>query len=221
MESISAFDVIGPVMIGPSSSHTAGAVRIALLARKIVHADIAQADIILYGSFAATYAGHGTDRALVAGLLGFQPDDPRIRDAFAWAEKAGLGYSITTGESSGGMHPNTVDIALLRSGGTVTRVRGVSTGGGAAAIVAIDGAAMELTGEFPTILVKQRDEPGVASHLTRCLAEAGINIASMHIHREGRGKTAFTVVETDQRVDPHLVRLLRDYPSILDVNLID
>ncbi len=221
MESISAFDVIGPVMIGPSSSHTAGAVRIALLARKIVHADIDRADITLYGSFAATYAGHGTDRALVAGLLGFLPDDPRIRDAFAWAEKAGFVYDIATGESTGDMHPNTVDIAVHRSNGIVTRVRGVSTGGGAAAIVAIDGAAMELTGELPTILVKQRDEPGVAAHLTRCLADAGINIASMNIHREGRGKTAFTVVETDQRVDPGIMGRLRDYPSILDANLIE
>lgn len=221
MENISVFDVVGPVMIGPSSSHTAGAVRMAALARKIVHGDIVRAEITLYGSFAATYKGHGTDRALVAGLLGFLPDDPRIRDAFAWAAREGLAYSFAFDHDDNDVHPNTADMVLTRRGGAVHRVRGVSTGGGAAEIRSIDGVEMVMTGEFNTILVRQRDEPGVVAHIARSLSDAGVNIAFMRLYREARGGAAYTIVETDQAIPAEAMRTLERYPSIVSANLIE
>lgn len=221
METISAFDVVGPIMIGPSSSHTAGALRIAALARKIVHGRIVRAEFILYGSFAATYRGHGTDRALVAGLLGFDTGDVRIRDSFALAKEAGMDFSFTVDRSGKETHPNTVEIRAAREDGAEFSVTGVSVGGGAAEIRNIDGVDLVLTGEYNSILVKQRDEPGVAAHITKCLAEDGVNIAFMNVYREGKGKTAYTVVEVDQFVQDKTIAAIKEYPGIVQVRLIE
>lgn len=221
MENLSAFDVIGPVMIGPSSSHTAGALRIASLARKIVKGDVKKAEFVLYGSFAETYRGHGTDRALVAGILGFDAGDLRIRESFDWAARAGVSFSFIVDNKTVPDHPNTVDIAVTRSDGSVLRVTGVSTGGAAAEIRRLNGVDLVLTGEYNTILVKQRDEPGVAAHVTRCLADGRVNIAFMRLYREGKGKIAYTIVETDQHIEEDVLRRILEYPSIVGATLIE
>lgn len=221
METLSAFDVVGPVMIGPSSSHTAGALRIASLARKIAKRDVRRVEFVLYGSFAETYRGHGTDRALVAGILGFDAGDMRIRDSFAWAEREGVEFSFRVDARTKVEHPNTVDIALTRADGKVVSLTGVSTGGGAAEIRRLNGIELVITGEYNTILVKQRDEPGVAAHVTSCLAEGKVNIAFMRLYREGKGRTAYTIVETDQSIGADVLERILDYPSIVGVTLIE
>lgn len=214
MKEISVFDVIGPVMIGPSSSHTAGALKIALLAGKIVSGKIVRADFVLYGSFAKTYRGHGTDRALIAGTLGFGPADPRIRDSFQWAEKAGLSYSFRTDENQRDVHPNTVDIFLENERGEKTYVRGVSVGGGNCRLENIDGISVDLTGNYTTLLIRQHDTAGVVAYITNCLGSKGVNIAFMRLYRESKGKTAYTVIETDGEIPEEVVEKIRLNPEI-------
>ena len=148
MSFISVFDVLGPNMIGPSSSHTAGAALIAHLAHKLIPAPLKRADFTLYGSFARTYQGHGTDRALLGGILGFTPDDLNIRDSFNIARQRGLEYSFTPNRTETDVHPNTVDIRMENTQGQVMTVRGESLGGGKVRIVAIDGVPVDFTGEY-------------------------------------------------------------------------
>lgn len=220
MKEISVFDVIGPVMIGPSSSHTAGALKIALLAGKLVSGKIVRADFVLYGSFAKTYRGHGTDRALIAGTLGFGTADPRIRDSFAWAEKAGLAYSFRADETQRDVHPNTVDITLENDKGEKTYVRGVSTGGGNCRIENIDGISVDLTGDYTTLLIRQHDTAGVVAYITGCLSARDVNIAFMRLYRESRGKTAYTVIETDGDIPAEAVEEIRRGPEINSAMLV-
>lgn len=221
METISAFDVIGPVMVGPSSSHTAGALRIATLVRKLVGGRIASVEFVLYGSFAETCRGHGTDRALVAGILGFSAGDLRIRDSFQWAEKQGLHYSLRIETDIQPEHPNTVESIVTKPDGTAVRVVGVSTGGGAAELRSIDGVAVVLTGEYNTVFIRQKDEPGVVGYVANCLANHAVNIAFMRLYREGKGKTAYTIVETDECIDTQVLDEITAYPSILSATLIE
>ena len=145
MAFISAFDVLGPNMIGPSSSHTAGAVAISLLAQKMINGPVKKADFILYGSFAKTYKGHGTDRALLGGIMGFETDDIRIRNSFAIADERGLCYTFTTNEREKEVHPNTVDIRLENEKGDVLTVRGESLGGGKVRITRINQVDVDFT----------------------------------------------------------------------------
>ena len=187
MIGISLFDVIGPNMVGPSSSHTAGAVSMALLARKIFYKEkktrerlIRRADFTLYGSFAKTYRGHGTDRALLGGMLGFETDDLRIRDAFSYAEANGLEYSFSVSEDKD-MHPNTADMDLTGMDGRKLFVRGVSLGGGKVKITRLNQIEVDFTGEYSTLIVSQTDKQGVAAHITKCLSDCGVNIAFMRI----------------------------------------
>ena len=184
MKELSVFDIIGPNMIGPSSSHTAGALRIALLAGKMIKKDIKRVDFTLYGSFARTWRGHGTDKALVAGILGFDTEDYRIRDSFYYAEKAGIEICFHTDISRTDIHPNTVAIAIEEISGETTTVVGASVGGGAAIIREINGVEISLSGEYNTILVRQMDKPGVLAHITRCLSDWDINIAFTKLYRE-------------------------------------
>lgn len=213
MKEISIFDVLGPNMIGPSSSHTAGAVRIALIARKIVGDDIASVNFSLYGSFAKTCKGHGTDRALVAGILGFYPDDERIKNSFAYAQKEGI--SFTFGEKQNiGFHPNTVVITIMGKQGQISIVRGSSIGGGEIIINNINGVDIDLTGEYYTILVRQKDEPGVVSHITKCLAAYDVNIAFMKLYREDKGAVAYTIVEADNPICKSVLKMIEDDSAI-------
>ena len=186
MKEFSIFDIIGPNMIGPSSSHTAGALRIAQLARGMISGEIVRADFTLYGSFARTYRGHGTDRALIAGVLGFGTEDSRIRDSFQWAEKMGLAWSFTTDTQNKDCHPNTADILLTNREGERSLVTGVSVGGGAAVIKRINGVDIDLTGEYYTILVRQKDTPAEVEAISSTQADNHINIAFMRLYHIGR-----------------------------------
>lgn len=197
VKEISVFDIIGPNMIGPSSSHTAGALRIALIAGKLAPGRIVEAEFTLYGSFARTYKGHGTDRALLAGLLGFGTQDERIRDSFSCADKAGLRYRFTADGTKNDLHPNTVDILLRCEDGTQTRVRGVSVGGGSCRIERINGVEVSLSGDYATLIIRQKDTAGVVARITAVLGRRGINIAFMRLYRESRGQTAYSIIEAD------------------------
>ncbi|MGL4735926.1 MAG: L-serine ammonia-lyase, iron-sulfur-dependent subunit beta [Cellulosilyticaceae bacterium] len=220
MKEISVFDVIGPNMIGPSSSHTAGALRIALFVKKLLHAPVKHVEFVLYGSFAQTYKGHGTDKALVAGILGMGTEDEGIRTAFEQADEAAITYTFTIGEDNPDYHPNTVEVIVTDQRGEITKVRGASIGGGNIRIHEIQGIEVEFTGEYVTIIIKQQDTPGVIAHMTTCLSHYHINIAYMKLYRESKGSLAYTIIETDEMVDHKVVEEMREHPSILDVNII-
>lgn len=220
MSFISVFDVLGPNMIGPSSSHTAGAAAIAFLARKMLNGELVKADFTLYGSFARTYRGHGTDRALLGGIMGFSTDDRRIPDSFAIADEIGLSYSFTTNEKETEVHPNTVDIRMEDSLGHVLTVRGESIGGGKVRITRIDQVEVDFSGEYSTLIVVQQDKPGVVAHITRCLSEKNVNIAYMKLYREEKGSTAYSIVESDDKLPPEAVEQIRGNKYVTDVMLI-
>ncbi len=199
MAKYGVFDIIGPSMTGPSSSHTAGACRLALTARRIAGGDVAKAEFVLYGSFAKTGRGHGTDKALIGGILGMEPDDERIVSAYELAREAGLTVDIAFSEEERA-HPNTVGIRITNESGEVTEVVGESVGGGNIRIVEINGLDVELTGDYPTLIVQYQDVPGVVAVVTHVLAQHRINIAFMRVFRHGRGADAYMTIETDQQV---------------------
>lgn len=200
MANFSVFDIIGPRMTGPSSSHTAGACRLANVARHIARDDVACVLFTLYGSFKQTGAGHGTDKALIAGVLGMLPDDSRIIDAYAVAEAAGLVFSFEKADEPSTYHPNTARIQITGSNGDVTDVVGCSVGGGNIRIKEINGLSVEITGDYPTLIIQYRDVPGVVSVVTHVLAQHGINIAFMQVFRHGKGADAYMSIETDQPI---------------------
>jgi L-serine dehydratase len=195
----SIFDVVGPVMIGPSSSHTAGAVRLGLLARAILGSEPVRARILLHGSFASTGRGHGTDLALVAGLLGMRIDDPGIRDARDEAIERGLEVLFEDADL-GDWHPNTARFELEDSSARMLSVTGSSLGGAEVVVTRIDDFDVEITGELPTLVVTHSDRKGVIAGVTAALAEGGCNIATMSDSREKRGERALMLVQTDARV---------------------
>ena len=220
MAFISVFDVLGPNMIGPSSSHTAGAEIIAFLAQKMITPPLVRVSFTLYGSFAKPYHGHGTDRALLGGIMGFSADDTRIRDSFDIAAKRGLAYSFTPNETETDIHPNTVDIRMENAEGQVMTVRGESLGGGKVRIVRINGVKVDFSGEYNALIVVQQDKPGVVAHITNILSEHGVNIAFMRLFREAKGHTAYTIVESDERLPEGVSKLLRQNPNITDVMVV-
>lgn len=219
MKKTSVFDIIGPVMIGPSSSHTAGALRIALVANKIFKSKIDSAIFTLYGSFAKTYRGHGTDRALLGGIMGFNTEDARIKDSFGIADKNGIKYKFIEGEENKDFHPNTVKIDIEGSDKKLSII-GESIGGGSIVITQINGIDVKFTGEYTSIIVQQVDKPGVAAHITNVLMNENINIAFMSIFRESKGEKAFTVLEIDNNVDESITEKLSSHENIINVFLI-
>ena len=220
MEFISVFDVLGPNMIGPSSSHTAGAAVIAFLAQKMITQPLKQVDFTLYGSFAKTYQGHGTDRALLGGIMGFSTDDTRLRDSFRIAQERGLIYHFTTNETETDVHPNTVDIRMENAAGRVMTIRGESLGGGKARIVRINGVTVDFTGEYCAAIVVHQDTPGVVAHITKIISEYNVNIAFMRVFRDAKGHTAYTIVESDDRLPEEMIEPLRQNPHIQDVMIV-
>lgn len=220
MNFLSIFDVIGPNMIGPSSSHTAGAVSIALMARKLFSEEIAKVTFTLYGSFAKTYQGHGTDRALLGGILGFPTYDERIRDSFAHAKEMGVAYKFVIDEETTTNHPNTTDILLTGVTGREMSIRGESIGGGKMKIVRLNGIDVEFTGEYSTLIVKQLDKPGVVAHITQALSEHSVNIAFMRLFREDKGATAYTVVESDEPIPSEVLDQIRTNENVANLVLI-
>lgn len=220
MTFISLFEVIGPNMVGPSSSHTAGAVSMALLARKLFPAEIKKVEFTLYGSFAKTYRGHGTDRALLGGIMGFETDDLRIRDSLSIAKERNLDYHFSIGQDTGEEHPNTADIDMTGVNGERLFVRGVSIGGGKVKIVRLNQIDVDFTGEYSTLIISQTDRPGVVAHITKVLSEREVNIAFMRLFREEKGAKAFTVVESDERIPDEVVERIRENPLVSDVMLV-
>lgn len=194
---MSLLDVIGPVMVGPSSSHTAGACRIALLARHTFLQPVLRAQLSLHGSFAKTGKGHGTHQALVAGLLGYYPDDPRIPDAFVHAEKQGLEVQFDE-KDLGDVHPNTVCIRLENAQERVS-VIGSSLGGGLVRLLKVNEFEANFSGSYHTLLVEHEDRPGVIARVARILADDEVNIATIHSARQKRGGRALMSVEVDRR----------------------
>ncbi|EHM10641.1 L-serine dehydratase, iron-sulfur-dependent, beta subunit [Thermanaerovibrio velox DSM 12556] len=188
-------EIVGPVMVGPSSSHTAGAVRLGNLARLCWGGEVREVDLFLRGSFAATFWGHGTDKALLAGIMGFSPSDESLKDSFRIAAERGLKYRFHA-EKVDGAHPNSVRF-VMRDDDKVMEVVGASLGGGAVELQEVDGFSLRASGELPTMITFHRDEPGVIAAVSAILAEAGINVASMNVHRQGRGKGAAMVLELD------------------------
>lgn len=198
------FDIVGPVMIGPSSSHTAGAVRLGLMARAILGEEPVRAGIQLTGSFARTYRGHGTDKALAAGILGFSPDDDRIREALDLAPSLGLELAFQKVEIPD-VPPNTAILYLTGAGGRMVKVQGSSIGGGNIRITGINRFAVELTGELPALITVHRDRPGVMMQVTSILAKEGLNIAFMRLFRQRRGEMAMMILELDELPSPAAV----------------
>lgn len=212
----SIFDIIGPVMIGPSSSHTAGAARLGKMARCIFGNTPKKVDMTLYGSFAKTYKGHGTDRALLGGLLGFKEDDKRIRNAKELAGEAGLDYTFIESPLDIG-HPNVVKFDLYGDNNRHMSVVGRSIGGGQIMITEVDGNDMSITGDEFTLVVFHEDRPGAISLISQALSESDINIASMRVFRKGKYKDAVMVITTDSVVNPITVQFMRECPGIQDV----
>lgn len=196
MSNISVFDIMGPVMIGPSSSHTAGAERLGKAARNICGNNIKSATFYLHGSFAKTYKGHGTDKALVAGILGMETDDEKIKSSFAIAKEKGIDITFCEADL-GNVHPNTVKIELTKLDDTVVTVTGSSIGGGDIIIINIDGDEVEFTGKLPVIIIRHIDKPGMVSKISLIIALYGVNIATLKVGRQTKGQIATTVIESD------------------------
>ena len=220
---IGLFDVIGPVMVGPSSSHTSGANSIAWTARQIFSGTPVKVDFTLYGSFADTFRGHGTDRALVGGILGYRSDDVRIRNSFEIAKEAGILVSFTPDRDTDVGFPNVVDIVMEAADGHSLLVRGESLGGGRIRITRMNNIKVDFTGEYSTLIVGHRDEAGTLAFITSRLANHEINIAFMMLFREKkeRGGPAFTVIEADDFLPEELEDELLSYPTIESVDMIE
>ena len=217
---INIFDMMGPVMVGPSSSHTAGAARIGNMGRTLLGEEVARADIGLHGSFAETGFGHGTDRALLAGLLGMKPDDLRIPNAYEEANRAGMAYSFRTVELRDA-HPNTALLELMGKSGKKLTLQAASIGGGAIVVNKIDGIDVNFTGDFNTLIVRNQDESGSVAAITSILSQVHINVANMSVNRHRRGGDALMVIETDQHIKPRQVEFLSELPGILSVTYYD
>ncbi|MDQ0215086.1 L-serine dehydratase [Oikeobacillus pervagus] len=211
----SVFDIIGPIMIGPSSSHTAGAARIGRLARSIFGREPKWAKIALYGSFAKTYKGHGTDIAIIGGLLDFDTFDERIRDAINISQKKGMEIEFIEEEAIPD-HPNTAKITLGDEKGEMELV-GVSIGGGKIEITELNGFELKLSGIHPAILVVHNDRSGAIAKVANILAENDLNIGHMEVSRKEKGKMALMVIEVDQAVGESVMKQIEALPNILKV----
>lgn len=200
---VSLLDIIGPVMVGPSSSHTAGACRLGLLARGLVGGTPNRARIELHGSFARTGEGHGTDKAIVGGLMGFRPDDERLRTALEIAEREGFAYRFEKTTLEDGAHPNSVRITVERGDRTSTMI-GSSLGAGRVLVTEIDGYPVVITGGLPTIVLVAADVKGSIARIAGILADEGLNIATLKLTRKQKGGDAFIVIEVDEVPGEHV-----------------
>ena len=220
MANIGIFDVLGPIMIGPSSSHTAGAARLGKIARTIVNKPIKNVTFLLHGSFKETYKGHGTDRALVAGILGMMPDDERLRDALLIAEKEGLEVHFLPADL-GQVHPNTVKFLITDCDDINWEVLGSSIGGGLVEIYEINGNKVKITGEYPTIITCHDDIPGTVSKVSTLFYDNDINIAHMTLVRSQKGKDATMTFEVDNNVSEELIAAIKAVEGVNRVILIN
>lgn len=211
------FEILGPVMVGPSSSHTAGAVRIGYVCRKLMGEKIVTADIELYGSFLLTGKGHGTPQAIVAGLLGMTPDDARIPDSFEIAKAQRLKFTIGEAKLKEA-HPNSVLLKLTGESGKELEIIGESLGGSIINIAQIDGLPANISGDYPTLIASNMDVPGMVAKVSEVLFEAKINIAQMHLYRASRGKNSVLIAECDQEIEDKTLNDIRDLDGIMKVS---
>ena len=216
----SIFDILGPVMVGPSSSHTAGAARIGLIARQLFGRQPKKATVYLHGSFAATGKGHGTDRALIAGLLGMKPDDMRIPNSFEIAREEGMEFTIENKDIKEA-HPNTAQIIMEAEGVNTMKIQAYSIGGGRIRVCKLDGIDVNFSGESNTLIIRNVDEPGRIKEVASALSNAGINIATMQVFRDKRGGFAVMVVETDQVVPKEAIDDLESKQGIIRVKFLN
>ena len=207
------YDIIGSVMVGPSSSHTAGAVKIGYVSRKLMAQPIVKAQILLYGSFLATGKGHGTQIAIVAGLLGMKTDDCRIPDSFRLAKETGMEISFGEAELKDA-HPNSAQLILTGADGRQLEIVGESIGGSRINIASIDGLSANFSGDYPTLIVHNLDQPGHVAEVTSMLSHKSVNIATMQLYRAGRGGHAVMVIECDQEVPKESIQWLAHLEGI-------
>lgn len=217
MKYISILDIIGPSMVGPSSSHTAGAARLALLARNIYGRKPGWVKFTLYNSFAKTGKGHGTDKALIAGILGFKVDDPRIKNAYELAEKETIHFEFFTKDDPL-RHPNAVDFVLYNE--TNMFISGKSLGAGEVEIDSIKGFKVSIRGDLPTILIIHKDKPGMLSKVTEFIQEANVNIATLHCERNEKGKEAAMTICLDSEPSEELINNIQNISGIYIVRSI-
>ncbi|GAC1516160.1 MAG: L-serine ammonia-lyase, iron-sulfur-dependent subunit beta [Gemmatimonadaceae bacterium] len=210
---VSLLDIIGPVMVGPSSSHTAGACRLGLLARGLVGGTPDDALLELHGSFARTGEGHGTDKALVGGLMGFRPDDERLRTALEIAEREGLNFRVDKTSLGDAVHPNTVRLSVARGERRAVMV-GSSLGAGRVLVTEIDGYPVEVTGSYHTIVLVAEDVRGSVARIATILSDHGLNIATLRLTRKQRGGDAFMVIEIDELPDGAVRDEIRALPWV-------
>ena len=209
------FDIIGPIMIGPSSSHTAGACRIGKYARSILDEDVKTAEIYFSGSFAKTYQGHGTDKAIVAGLMGMDTDDLRIRNSLELAKEAGMDYTFIPTQIDDA-HPNTVLLKITGVTGKHWEIEGASIGGGRISIRRINGTPVDISGDATTLLVYHLDIPGMISDVTKILANHGVNIGKFELRRAVKGGEAVMIIEIDGDMDERLNERILSFPNVYE-----
>lgn len=221
MKEYSVFDVLGPVMIGPSSSHTAGAAKLGKLAAVIISEKFKYIDFHLHGSFAKTYKGHGTDRALVAGIMGMDPDDENLKYSLRLAQENQIGIKFIE-DDLGYVHPNTVKFVFKDINEKIIgEVTGSSIGGGNVVITNINGNSVEITGNSSTLIINQIDKKGVIGKITTTIASNNINIATMKVSREGKGKRACMIIEVDSKITSKLISDLNEIQEVLSVKAIN
>ena len=213
---MNVFDIMGPIMVGPSSSHTAGAAKIGFTARQLLREEIKQVKLYLHGSFLATGKGHGTDKALIAGLLGMKPDDDRIPDSFQYAKEQGLVYEFA-GIELKNAHPNSVLLKLEGVKGNKLEIVASSIGGGSIMINQINGIQADVCACYPTLIVNNEDKPGHVSMVTSVLSHKAVNIGTMRIYRDKRGGNAVMIIECDQEVSLDVIETLRKAEGVRKV----
>ena len=220
MKSLGVFDILGPIMVGPSSSHTAGAARLGKVARAVASEDIKEVTFLLHGSFGKTYKGHGTDRALVAGILGMEPSDLRLRESLEIAEKEGI--KITFKEVDlGDVHPNTVKFLIVGEEGKHYEMMGSSIGGGNIEVNEVNNNKVEFTGSYPTVIISHQDKPGVLAKVSALLYDEFINIAFTKVFRSQKGKEANMVLEVDNNISQELFEQIKAIDGINKVIMIN
>lgn len=215
----SVFDIIGPTMVGPSSSHTAGAARIGLVARYLLAAEPTWAKIYLYESFAKTYKGHGTDFAIVGGLLGYETNDERMRDSLKEAKNKQISIEFVE-ENISVDHPNTARIQVGTASESIEIV-GQSIGGGKIEVIELNGFDLRLSGNHPALLIMHNDRHGTIASVTKILAKHELNIGHMEVNRKDVGKEALMVIEVDGNASDSLMQEIAQAPHVIQVSKID
>ena len=220
MKRFSVFDIIGPVMIGPSSSHTAGAARLGKVARTICGDEVSSVTFLLHGSFAKTYKGHGTDKALVAGMLGMEPADKELRNSMEIAKSIGLSFEFLPTDLGEGHHPNTVKFLMKTKSGKSCEVMGSSIGGGNIVINEVNGQTVDFTGQYPTLIVPHKDVPGSISAITAILYKQNINVASLKVFRTEKGKSATMIFEVDNNIPSEMLEEIKSIEAVDNIIMI-